>query len=650
MNVLVYTGPGTSPGAIHHTFLTLRSHLSSSYDVIPVTADTLSNEPWEETTALLVIPGGRDLPYVQNLSPATTHLIDNYVRNGGRYLGICAGAYFACRRVEFEKGRTSYEVIGDRELGFWPGSGVGSVGKGFVYGTEKGTEALKISIGNQLQGVEGMELDVYVNGGPWFDVVAGDQMKPNLDVLAWYQNLPWPGKAPEVPKPAIVECRIGNGVAVLTGPHVEYSAAAMNHSDPDLAPIIPVLTASEADRVKLVKSILGRLGLRVNDEQESAAVTQETLSPKLSELVLCGPGTDELIGRIRRESDNDGTVLNDTVNIIRISQGDGQASLKHVAVATDADAKPIIKVGFYPNNTLPPSSRTPRFDVSRYFNILNAVDVDSAWRCGSPLIYGEVMHSTQTFLEKNYKLSTMLPSGTVCVATHQLSGRGRGKNSWISQTGCLQFSFTLHHRDLSSAIFIQYLVALAIVEAVKSKPGCADLPVHIKWPNDIYVRTAEGKEGLRKIGGILVTSSFQNGVFNLVIGCGINLSNPRPTTSLAQLSPQEFTPEEMLARFMAQFKTLYDQFNAESGWKFEKFLDRYYRVWLHSNQEITIDPTARTAASQAPSTDTKPITARIVGIHSSGLLHAVTMSGVERLLQPDGNSFDMMRGLVLQKI
>lgn len=35
-------------------------------------------------------------------------------------------------------------------------------------------------------------------------------------------------------------------------------------------------------------------------------------------------------------------------------------------------------------------------------------------------------------------------------------------------------------------VFLQYLAAVATVDAVKSYgPGCADLPVKLKWPNDI---------------------------------------------------------------------------------------------------------------------------------------------------------------------
>lgn len=45
--------------------------------------------------------------------------------------------------------------------------------------------------------------------------------------------------------------------------------------------------------------------------------------------------------------------------------------------------------------------------------------------------------------------------------------------------------------------------------------------------------------------------------------------------------------------------------------------------------------------------------ATIVGVDSSGLLRAVVESGSEagseKLLQPDGNSFDMLKGLIGRK-
>lgn len=115
--VLVYSGPGVSPISLSHTLLTLSLLLLPHYTVQPITPATLSAQPWEPNCALLVIPGGRDLPFVDELSTKTrvTHRIKEYVREGGRYLGICAGAYFGTEEVVFDKGG-DMEVRGKRDL------------------------------------------------------------------------------------------------------------------------------------------------------------------------------------------------------------------------------------------------------------------------------------------------------------------------------------------------------------------------------------------------------------------------------------------------------------------------------------------------------------------------------------------------------
>lgn len=115
--VLVYSGPGVSPLSLSHTVLTLSLLLNPHYTVQPVTPDVLAHQPWEPACALLVIPGGRDLPYVEELTTKTnvTKRIREYVLEGGRYLGICAGAYFGAGEVRFDMGG-GLEVSGKRDL------------------------------------------------------------------------------------------------------------------------------------------------------------------------------------------------------------------------------------------------------------------------------------------------------------------------------------------------------------------------------------------------------------------------------------------------------------------------------------------------------------------------------------------------------
>ena len=103
----------------------------------------------------------------------------------------------------------------------------------------------------------------------------------------------------------------------------------------------------------------------------------------------------------------------------------------------------------------------------------------------------------------------------ICVADVQLQGKGRRSNTWISNEGCAMMSFSL---GLTSATdsgknklltecpsTIQILAAMAVVQGMRSlAPKNLQLPVRIKWPNDIYVQRAFPM----KIGGVLVNGEF----------------------------------------------------------------------------------------------------------------------------------------------
>ncbi|KAJ0400253.1 hypothetical protein ATCC90586_009306 [Pythium insidiosum] len=57
---------------------------------------------------------------------------------------------------------------------------------------------------------------------------------------------------------------------------------------------------------------------------------------------------------------------------------------------------------------------------------------------GGVVLYSPAMSSTQTFLHET--LRPAAPAGVVCYTTHQLQGKGRGSNTWVSPEGCLTFS------------------------------------------------------------------------------------------------------------------------------------------------------------------------------------------------------------------
>lgn len=222
---------------------------------------------------------------------------------------------------------------------------------------------------------------------------------------------------------------------------------------------------------------------------------------------------------------------------------------------------------------------------------------------GDLLFYGESVTSTQTMLDRNPILLANLPAPLSFMASFQLSGRGRGSNVWLSPPGCLQFSLllTLPQSMASKMLVIQYLAALAISEALDPD---GRLGVRIKWPNDLYAAVegvggtavGGGEKGKAKIGGILVNTNYINGQWRIIVGCGINILNALPTSSLSQLhnllgerealSGNKGKPvpppsmEGSFARIMHAFELKWAQFlNAGS---FAPFLDEYHSRWLHS--------------------------------------------------------------------
>ncbi|MDB5478129.1 MAG: putative Class glutamine amidotransferase-like [Alphaproteobacteria bacterium] len=76
------------------------------------------------------LPGGASRYVAAKLNGRGNELIRGYVAGGGLYIGMCAGAYYACRRTEWKKG-TAEAICVDNELAFFPGVAAGPV-PGFV--------------------------------------------------------------------------------------------------------------------------------------------------------------------------------------------------------------------------------------------------------------------------------------------------------------------------------------------------------------------------------------------------------------------------------------------------------------------------------------------------------------------------------------
>lgn len=201
-----------------------------------ITPEELINSNWDQTFDLLIMPGGRDKPYHAALQGKGNAKIRSFVERGGTYIGICAGAYYGCKMVDFDRGEP-LEVCEERELAFFSGSAIGpAYGKGtFDYGSQKGARAAKLQ-------TDLGAFHAYFNGGCYF---SGDFSQ--VRILARYLDL-------EGQPPAILECPIGKGKAILSGVHLETSSDSLDPKDP----IVPILQKSEEPREQFWLRLLAR--------------------------------------------------------------------------------------------------------------------------------------------------------------------------------------------------------------------------------------------------------------------------------------------------------------------------------------------------------------------------------------------------------
>lgn len=247
--VYLYAGPGTSPICLDQTEQMLQQSLAHYYRVERIQPEDVIDKPWHLQAACFVMPGGQDNPYEEYLNPAGISKIKAYVNAGGAYLGICAGAYFAAKKIEFALG-SSIEVNQERSLKFYDGIASGPVLADYDYHSQKGARAAQVRCGKTLA-------SLYFNGGGTF---LETEKIPNLKVLGCYV-LP-----DKIELPAIVQIKQGNGCAILSGVHFEFEPSIMDNTNPHLSPIIPEIQRTNLQRLILAKQLLNLLNLEVRHE------------------------------------------------------------------------------------------------------------------------------------------------------------------------------------------------------------------------------------------------------------------------------------------------------------------------------------------------------------------------------------------------
>ncbi|MCU1637103.1 MAG: biofilm synthesis protein PgaB [Cryobacterium sp.] len=175
------------------------------------------------------------------------------------------------------------------------------------------------------------------------------------------------------------------------------------------------------------------------------------------------------------------------------------------------------------------------------------------------------------------------PDLSVVVTDSQTRGRGRMGRIWLAPTGkSLAISVLLRPtlpggEPLPAADFgwFPLLAGAAMTRAVRDEVDAApslvdhlpeeEIPAHevvLKWPNDVLI------DGY-KVSGIL--SELLPGAQGVVIGAGLNVSldeHDLPTltsTSLLLVTGHAPDPDVVLARYLTELRSMYQDFLAAAG-------------------------------------------------------------------------------------
>ncbi|XP_054669793.1 biotin--protein ligase isoform X1 [Grus americana] len=399
------------------------------------------------------------------------------------------------------------------------------------------------------------------------------------------------------------------GEAILSQAHLELD---INSMDVQTEEDFNLLKISNTKRYEVLKEILISLGL-------SCELSE---IPMLTPIYLLSPDEEIHLAFLKwLEGNVDAEGL----------RASSKVSLKFVS---SCESKMEITPSLMPVITQMGSFSSEHFSLKTYQQNLQTK------KLGKIILFTEVTTTTMDLLDG---LMFELPEemGLIAIAVRQTQGKGRGSNVWLSPVGCalstLHMAIPLHSNLGQRIPFVQHLVSLAVVESVRSIPGYENIDLRVKWPNDIYY------SDLMKLGGVLVNSTLIETTFHILIGFGFNVSNSNPTICINDLITK-FNKEEgtklkaltadcLIARTVTVLERLIDIFQEKGP---NGVLPHYYKYWVHSGKQVRLR------------SEDGPI-AWIVGIDDYGFLQVHEEGKGVESVHPDGNSFDMLRNLIVPK-
>lgn len=206
------------------------------------------------------------------------------------------------------------------------------------------------------------------------------------------------------------------------------------------------------------------------------------------------------------------------------------------------------------------------------------------------------------------------PEGTVVVAEHQTSGRGRLDRSWEAPPrSSLVFSLVL--RPTVPPASWPWLPLLTGYTLAKGLRGRGYAGVAVKWPNDVLV-------GERKVAGILVERVDTPSGPAAVVGVGLNVSQqqeeiPVPTgTSLTLETGEEPDRTALLKALLSDLREAYDAWQVGGSDGAARLRSSYTAACVTVGREVRVGlPSGETVQGRATGVDGE---GRLVVVHAAG--------------------------------
>lgn len=158
-----------------------------------------------ETPGLLIMPGGESWVYLEDLEEEGAENIRNFVRGGGSYLGICAGAFYATSH------REGGAATGPYGIGLLEGTAVDPTAlewPGFI----EGVMTFKWNLSHWLTKGYSERVKMLLYGGPSFEFSQAEAQEKKIEVVQRFQVNG---------QPSMIRFHYGKGKVFLAAPHFE---------------------------------------------------------------------------------------------------------------------------------------------------------------------------------------------------------------------------------------------------------------------------------------------------------------------------------------------------------------------------------------------------------------------------------------------